>query len=137
MTRYRSHGFTLLELLVVLAITGLMISIAMPFTVRTIENAELRADAREVVSDLRQLRQRAIDRQQTIAVGALSENSWPSGGRAIRHRAQFVQQGRGRALLFYPDGTSSGGTLRLREGSRSVDVDVAWLSGAITSGPSR
>jgi general secretion pathway protein H len=135
MTKPGSPGFTLLELLVVLAITGLMISIAMPFTVRTIENAELRADAREVVTDLRQLRQRAIDRQEAIVVNSLSENAWPQAGRAIRHRARFVAEGRARALVFYPDGTSSGGTLRLREGSRSVDVNVAWLSGAIASEP--
>jgi len=135
MTKPGSCGFTLLELLVVLAITGLMISIAMPFTVRTIENAELRADAREVVSDLRQLRQRAIDRQEAIEVTSLSENAWPQAGRAVRHRARFVAEGRARTLVFYPDGTSSGGTLRLREGSRSVDVNVAWLSGAITSEP--
>jgi general secretion pathway protein H len=137
MTKLGPPGFTLLELLVVLAIAGLMISIAMPFTVRTIENAELRADAREAVSDLRQLRQRAIDRQQAVEVAALSENAWPQAGRAIRHRAQFVAEGRARKLIFYPDGTSSGGRLRLREGSRSVDVNVAWLSGAITSGPSQ
>jgi general secretion pathway protein H len=137
MTKFGSTGFTLLELLVVLAIAGLMVSIAMPFTVRTIENAQLRADAREVVSDLRQLRQRAIDRQQMIEVTSLSENAWPQAGRAIRHRARFIAESRARTLIFYPDGTSSGGTLRLREGSRSVDVNVAWLSGAITSGLSQ
>ena len=128
-----AKGFTLLELLVVLAIASLMVAIAAPFTVRTIERAELRADARELKSDLRALRQRAIDGRHAISVTALSETLWPESGRAVRHRAIFVGEDGNTALVFYPDGTSSGGTFRLQDGSRVAVVRVAWLSGAVSA----
>lgn len=127
----RPNGFTLLELLVVLAIMGLMLAIAMPFTARTIENAALRADVRALVGDLRSLRQRAIDRQETVTVSVLGENAWRGGA---SHKARFVPTAGAHALIFFPDGTSSGGTFRLREGSRTADVSVAWLSGAVSMG---
>ena len=128
-----TRGFTLIELLVVLAILSLMIAVAAPFTVRTIERAELRADVRELTSDLRALRQRAIDRRETVSVTALSEKLWPESGREVRHRAVFVAEDGNARLDFYPDGTSSGGAFRLREGSRTALVRVAWLSGAVSA----
>ena len=129
-----AKGFTLLELLVVLAIASLMVAVAAPFTVRTIERAELRADARELKSDLRAFRQRAIDERRTISVTALSETHWPESGREVRHRAIFVgEDGGNTALVFYPDGTSSGGTFRLQDGGRVALVRVAWLSGAVSA----
>ncbi len=134
MTRGRNEGFTLLELLVVLAIMGLMLTISIPFTTGTIERAQLRADARALVSDLRSLRARAIERRETIAVTALSENEWRFMPGRAAHRAVFVTSAGARALIFYPDGTSSGGTFRLGEGGRSVEVSVAWLSGAVAVG---
>jgi len=130
-----NKGFTLIELLVVLAIMSLMVAIAAPFTVRTIERAELRADARELASDLRALRQRAIDRHETISVSALSEKLWPQNGREARRRAAFVADGNDKTLSFYPDGTSTGGAFRLQEGDRIAVVHVAWLSGFVSSEP--
>jgi general secretion pathway protein H len=123
----------LLELLVVLAVASLMAAVAAPFTVRTIERAELRADAREMTSDLRALRQRAIDGRRAISVAALSETLWPESGRAVRHRAIFVGEDGGTALVFYPDGTSSGGTFRLQDGNHVALMRVAWLSGAVSA----
>jgi general secretion pathway protein H len=128
-------GFTLLELLVVLAIATLMVAIAAPFTVRTIERAELGADARELAGDLRALRQRAIDQHRPLFFTGRSETLWPEHGGTALHRAVLVPQGGGKALVFYPDGTSSGGVFRLDEGGRSAEVHVAWLSGAISVGP--
>lgn len=125
-------GFTLLELLVVLAIAGLMISIAAPFAVRTIENAALRADARQVASELRAVRQRAIDRQETIAVSSLSALAASRGGNASMPRGRFASAGG--PATFYPDGTSSGAAFRLIEGDRAIDIKVAWLTGAVTIG---
>lgn len=136
MSRARTDGFTLLELLVVLAIMGLMLTVAAPFTVRTVENAQLRADTRELVSDLRALRRRAIDRRETIAVTSLFENTRRLPGHAS-YRARFVPAAGSEALVFYPDGTSSGGTFRLEEGGRSAEVSVAWLSGVVTTGAPR
>jgi len=36
------------------------------------------------------------------------------------------------ALTYFPDGTSSGGTVRIEEGSQKADLAVAWLTGTIT-----
>jgi general secretion pathway protein H len=137
MRRNVQAGFTLLELLVVLAIAGLLVSIAAPFTVRIIEDAALRADVRELSTDLRGLRQSAIDRQETVTATALAKNARPWLIAGTGRRVQFRVAGPAHTIAFFPDGTSSGGTLYLREGTRSLSVHVAWPTGAVTSEPPR
>jgi prepilin-type N-terminal cleavage/methylation domain-containing protein len=125
----RGAGFTLLELLVVLAIAGLMASIAIPFTVSTVERAALRVDARELASALRDVRQQAIDRRRVIVVRSLAD--LPMQDRPRRGR---LDAGEGPPLAFYPDGTSSGKDLKLVESGRAVELHVAWLTGAVSVG---
>lgn len=135
MRRFQESGFTLIELLVVLAILGLMASIAMPFTVRAIEDARLRADARQLTNELRQLQQNAIDRREPIELRALP-GLLQLGTPSIKPLSpisveSFSLTGDTKRVIFYPDGTSSGGVLRLKEGGRSLDIEIAWLTGAI------
>jgi general secretion pathway protein H len=44
---------------------------------------------------------------------------------------QEVQNERG-YIRFFPDGSSTGGSITLRQGKREIAVQVQWLSGRIS-----
>lgn len=125
----RNAGYTLIELLVVLAIIGLLAALATPMAGQAIAGATLRADSRTIVSLLRAQQHAAVEEQRTVTVA-------PSDVQSMRgdYRLGADASVSGDAVAFYPDGTSSGGTLHLREGARALDVQVAWLTGAASVG---
>jgi general secretion pathway protein H len=44
---------------------------------------------------------------------------------------ELIGPGAGR-IRFYPDGTSTGGSVRLSTATRTYDVRVDWISGGVT-----
>jgi general secretion pathway protein H len=140
----KTRGFTLLELLVVLTIVAGMLAIVPLVSERGAKNAEIDAAARVLVADLRWLRQAAIRERHetTLMVGADGARYLRSGdagfrplpqGIAIEHKplASIGAQREGPAIVFYPDGTTSGGELALRSAGQSLIVHVAWPFGRI------
>jgi general secretion pathway protein H len=123
----KSNGFTLIELLVVLAIMGLIATLALPLAARAVDDAALRTDARNLATRLSALQAQARGEQRTITVDPASLGS-PNRSR----NATITVPEHGDPLSFYPDGTSSGGTLRITERGRGFDLDVAWLTGKVT-----
>jgi prepilin-type N-terminal cleavage/methylation domain-containing protein len=63
-----SSGYSLLELLVVLGILSLILLVAAPVLSSTIDRFALASDARMAVSQLRALRERAMDLQKEISI---------------------------------------------------------------------
>src|SRR5689334_10103049 len=61
-------GFTLLELLVVLAILGLTVALAVPVFHRVMPGLELKATARSVAAALREARGLAVSSNREVAV---------------------------------------------------------------------
>jgi general secretion pathway protein H len=142
--RFGPRGFTLFELLVVLVLAGLLLTIVAPRLEGTLETLELRSAAREVNGALRQARARAqvagepvpwtLDvRENRFWIGATGEQQ----GKVLDSRIALtlytaeqavITQDRG-AILFYPDGTASGGEVRLALGDRHIDIHVNWLTG--------
>lgn len=139
--RESSPGFTLMELLVVLAILGLALALAVPSLGRALPGFELQTNARAVVGALREARALAIGsnrevtlqidvRQRTLQVGqGTGIKLDPQLGISVRTaRSELRGDGIG-GISFFPDGTSTGGqvTLALEERKRHVVVD--WLTG--------
>ena len=123
-------GFTLIELLVVIAIVALISVVAVPLGVRSVENATLRSDARKLVSVLRQMQQDARAQQTTVTLST-GEEAATARLRLLAPDAVVDLPGNRKSLSFYPDGTSSGGIVRLSEHGRSLDLEVAWMTGAV------
>ena len=59
-------GFTLVELLVTLAVVALLVTVAAPAMARFLDQARLRAAAQTLAQELRQARNHALDHQSEI-----------------------------------------------------------------------
>ena len=140
-----AKGFTLLELLVVLALLALALLLVPPMLSKGVPGAELKAAASEVAAGLREARSRAIARNSEVAfVVDVEARSFHFGATA---RPRVLAQGLTLSLVtadseqtgatrgsirFFPDGASTGGRITLSLGERRYDVAVDWLTGQVS-----
>lgn len=148
-----ARGFTVLELLVVLAIAALLVALVPPLVSAVVPGARLKVAARELAVDLRDARHRAIARNAVVGVtfrfdpptyhvDGAPERRAPAGVSFVvagEESAQIsaVEAGRlGAAreaytLRFFPDGSSTGATIRVVGAEGGYTVDVGWLMGRV------
>lgn len=138
----RDAGFTLLEMIVVLAILGF--ALVMVVTHGPVRNAavETRAAAASIAGSLRLARTRALAESRTVSVAI------DPAGRRVQVEGQaparlpssvglnYVnpagQPVAGETVLhFAPDGSASGGAIELVDGTRRAEVGVDWLTGRV------
>ncbi|MGH8584433.1 MAG: GspH/FimT family pseudopilin [Gammaproteobacteria bacterium] len=140
----RPGGFTLIELIVVLAIAGLLVALVPPLFSKVLGGVELRATARELAAALRYARSRAVFQQRDALLTLDTEQrryrvSGRKGvGRIDRDielkmlAARSQQTGRARASIrFFPDGSTTGGQISLSDGGSRYVIDVNWLTGRV------
>ncbi len=131
----RSNGYTLVELLVVIAILGLVTAIATPAASTVVETAQFRADVYLVMTGLRHCQDEASFRQQIITLSTRADLAKVLGHHESELTGQTVIEFKA-PLSYFPDGTSSGGTIELHRGSRHKTILVAWITGALIEGES-
>lgn len=137
----RVAGFTLLETLLVMALmAGAALLAAMAFT-GGMEGMRLRSESKEIAAQLRYTRARAIatGQPQLFRIDPRA-HAWEAAGdrsgriddalsvRFTGVREAQVRAGEG-AVLFFPDGGSTGGRVTLSAGNAAWSIDVAWLTG--------
>lgn len=137
------RGFSLLEMLVVVALIAIAGVLAVGVLGGGFERLQLRATAKELAANLR------FTRAHALATGAPQEfvidpgaRTWRApagrsgnipdklgvvftGAREVQPRAD---EG---AIVFFDDGASTGGRVQLRSGDAAWNVDVAWLTGEV------
>lgn len=144
------RGFTLLEIVCVLAVIAMLVAIALPAFPRATSRPMLEAYALKTAALLKEDRNAALRRGAAVAT-QLSPDSRTirSGatGRLVRlpqdvgFRAVLASQCRGHAagttIEFLPSGMSCGGTIFLSRPGTTFEVRVTWLTGGIEVVPSK
>lgn len=138
-------GFTLFELLVVLAIVALMMALVPPLLSGLGPGTELRGAARQLAAGLRAARNMAIVHQQQARLlvdldqrhfqvtGNRRKVSLPTGVAIKLYTAQSELVDATTAnIRFFPDGSATGGHITLSDGRIHYTVSVDWLTGRIT-----
>ena len=140
----RAHGFTLLEMLAVILLIGLAAAAVAVSVSQGLASARVRAASVELAAALRATRAQAIVKgsQQTFELDTRNASYHAAGGRQVAlpkgmrlsitsAREDQPDNHTGR-IRFFPDGSSTGGHIVLQRGERRWQVNVAWLTGAVS-----
>lgn len=144
-TAHPEAGFSLLELLVVLALMALAVGIAVPMLRASTGPQNVRLLTARLASDLQVSRANAIllrrvvtfvidpDRHTYALDGISAPVNLPPQVRVTLVAArQSRHQKSPFRIEFYPDGSSTGGQLTVADSQQSRTLAVAWLTGAVT-----
>lgn len=123
------HGFTLLELLVVLVVMMLVLSAAAPRFGALLPGMALKSQARQVAALLRESRSQAIATGQVLTIANRQQQLWVNGKKVA---LQGLTLGLDQPLYFYPDGTSSGGQLTLGNDAGRLRLELDWLTAEVS-----
>jgi len=134
------RGFTLLELLVVLAVVSLLVGVSLPYL--RFGGADARTAAQDLSSSLALARSRALAtrRPARLVIDAASgrfgldgalDHELPKGIALSWSLAPGQIEGKRGVITFFPDGGSTGGRLVLSGRGRDAAIEIDWLAGSI------
>ncbi len=147
-----SHGFTMVELLVVLSLMGFMMALTIPAFSKILGNLRIKTMVRKIVSTLKFARSEAVFKQIPQIVHFdrennlywLEEDSKESPSEKIKvvklPREIFIKDfewndgsrdPENNSIWFYSDGSSSSGTLTIgdRQKEKSYKISVDFFTG--------
>jgi general secretion pathway protein H len=140
----RLSGFSLIELLIVLTITISILVLAAPRLNGTLDSLQVKKLSREIVASLRATRSQAISKGQ--------DGTW-----LLDLEKQYFQYGRENTkkyyaddiklilttaskekvsdtvarIRFFPDGSATGGEIKLNQGKFNYSIHIDWLTGRV------
>lgn len=135
-------GYTLIELLVVLVVIGLVSGLAATMFPGRTSALELATAARHIAAFAEKAHADAqasnrpvvmvLDAQQHRLISSGDDQSLLLPPEAKVTIAPMLPVDRPASILFYPDGSSSGGAITLQSGAGQTSIDIEWLSGQTT-----
>lgn len=139
-----NRGFTLLELIVVIAVLAILVAMAIPQFSGNGSGVGLEASGRDIVTGLRLARSEAISRNKEIPFTLyVEERSFRVGDRRAHQLPNHLglslytaeselESASVGSIRFFPDGTSTGGRITVsddRSDTRTLEVRVEWMTG--------
>lgn len=139
----RRHGFTLVELLIAIAVLGILSSMAAPPFMTLIASQRVRSAATDLHGGLLLARSEAMKRNLSISVTANDASNWSKGWKVGSAGTDFLKQdavdhgivvegpGSGNVTFQWtgrPDSASIGVLLKVRSSSYSVPARCLSLS---------
>lgn len=128
-------GFTLLEMLVVLAITGLIAGLLYPQIETARRSVQQRTAREQVAAGAEAARAMALRSGAPVALRADEEGAMLLIGGARRitldGAGQIRLTLRPQTILFYPDGSTTGGELMLGSGRDAVTFEAPRAGGGL------
>ncbi|HWD59054.1 MAG TPA: GspH/FimT family pseudopilin [Stellaceae bacterium] len=147
--RDRQAGFTLLEMIVVVAILGLALILIVGYRPPWSGGLGVRGAASKLASTLRLARSEAIARDTPVSVAIdVASRRYRVGEGPVQAlppslKVEFLTLASNRnatnsgVLRFYPDGSSTGGRVTVGDGAHTLVVGVDWLNGRVSIGDER
>lgn len=139
----RAFGFTLIELVSVVALIALAVTLVAVGASRGLASARIKAAGQDLVAALRYTRGQAmVLRSEQVIAFDLEARTYTAPKRAAVHLpggmeirlltagSELSGRREGR-VRFFPDGSSTGGRIKLVDGDRAWDVEIAWLTGEV------
>lgn len=142
--RQAAAGFTLLEMLVTLAIVSLVGLVTTPFIGNSLDKMRVKHGAMEITSALKLARQQAIQASsETTVLFDLAAGSLTTDRTVDLHLPEEAQISlitasseqtaeRQGAIRFFKDGSSTGGQVELSFRNQLYLVQVEWLNGHVS-----
>ncbi len=130
--RLPDRGFTLLEMLVVLAVLGLMVGLVVARGPMRSAGLDARMAANQLAGTLRAARSEAIARDRPVAVAIDGGAGTVRVGTAAPRAVGATLSGLARPLVFLPDGSSAGAAVIVAAGAIRKRVTVDWLTGRVS-----
>jgi general secretion pathway protein H len=140
----RPRGFTLIEILVVVAIMALAMAVVVTAMRGGMTGQQMRSASRDLVAALRYTRGQAIvQREPQVLMLNVDDKSYTVPNRGTSklpmqfdlaiETARQEQISRGEAgIRFFPDGSSTGGNIEISRGDAVWRIDINWLTGEVT-----
>lgn len=140
-----SAGFTLLEMLVALALIALIVSLALPYAGHRTSFAAMRAFAFEIAAILDADRYAARRRGSVIVTAVETQSyrvisgatgvaiTWPPSIAVSSSPLRECNQTTAKSgIAFYPDGYACGRSIVVATGGRAININVNPLTGSVT-----
>ncbi|HEY4115336.1 MAG TPA: prepilin-type N-terminal cleavage/methylation domain-containing protein [Rhizomicrobium sp.] len=134
MSEAGDRGFTLLEALVVLAITAMIAAIVAPNMMQSLALLSLRESARVVQADFRVARATAMRTGNIVTVTPRPDHhgyDWVGGTRQLPEEVRLDMSA---PVSFMPDGSMKPADVALWVRNRRVPINFNTAIGAITAG---
>lgn len=139
----RAGGFTLLEVLVVMALIAFATTLAAVAFTGGLDGMRLRSSSKEIAAQLRYARAQAIasGTPQRFVIDPAGHR-WQGAGQrrgdiheSLRVEFTGAREAGARAgeggILFFADGASTGGRIQLQVRRAVARIDVGWLTGEV------
>jgi general secretion pathway protein H len=134
-----NRGFTLVEMLVVLAIMAVTVAVSLPFVRKSGDVRSLEATAQLIAARLRQTQAESVGTNSErffkidLKNATLLEPKYalPGGTNLHIETAEGQIIGDLAAIRFFADGSSTGGKITLNRGDNKIELDINWLDGAV------